>query len=82
MIYDASFTDDEYKSRVGWGHSTWRAAADVADAAAVGQLVLFHHDPGHDDATMDAIGQEIATRRPGSVVAMEGMWLRTGSGGG
>jgi phosphoribosyl 1,2-cyclic phosphodiesterase len=82
MIYDASFTDDEYTSRVGWGHSTWRAAADLADAAAVGRLILFHHDPGHDDATMDAIAQEIAARRPGSVVAMEGMWLRPGSGGG
>jgi phosphoribosyl 1,2-cyclic phosphodiesterase len=82
MIYDASFTDDEYKSRVGWGHSTWQVAADLADAAMVGQLVLFHHDPGHDDATMDGIAQAVAARRPGSVVAMEGMWLRPGSGGG
>jgi phosphoribosyl 1,2-cyclic phosphodiesterase len=81
MIYDASFTDDEYQSRVGWGHSTWRAAADVADAAKVGQLVLFHHDPGHDDATMDAIAEEISVRRPGSVVAMEGMQLQLGSCG-
>jgi phosphoribosyl 1,2-cyclic phosphodiesterase len=80
MIYDASFTDDEYKSRVGWGHSTWRVAADLADAAKVGRLVLFHHDPGHDDATMDAISQKIAARRPGSLVAMEGMLLRPDSG--
>lgn len=71
-----AFTDDEYKSRVGWGHSTWRVAADLADAAKVGRLVLFHHDPGHDDATMDAIAQNIAARRPGSLVAMEGMQLR------
>ena len=81
MIYDASFTDGEYASRVGWGHSTWRAAADLADAAQIGQLVLFHHDPGHDDAMMDLIAEEIAARRPGSVVAMEGMWLKPGSGG-
>jgi phosphoribosyl 1,2-cyclic phosphodiesterase len=75
MIYDASFTDGEYPSRVGWGHSTWRAAADLADAARVGKLVLFHHDPAHDDALMDAIAQSIAARRSGSVVAMEGMRL-------
>jgi phosphoribosyl 1,2-cyclic phosphodiesterase len=75
MIYDASFTDEEYASRVGWGHSTWRAAADLADAASVGQLVLFHHDPGHDDAMMDSIARDIAARRPGSLVAMEGMLL-------
>jgi phosphoribosyl 1,2-cyclic phosphodiesterase len=75
MIYDASFTEEEYKSRVGWGHSTWRAAADLADAAAIGQLVLFHHDPGHDDTTMDTIARAIVARRPGSLTAMEGMRL-------
>jgi len=82
MIYDASFTDDEYKSCVGWGHSTWQAAADLADAAGVGQLVLFHHLPDHDDDTMDAIGQAVAVRRPGSLIAMEGMRLRLVAGGG
>jgi phosphoribosyl 1,2-cyclic phosphodiesterase len=80
LIYDASFTDREYKSRVGWGHSTWQAAADLADAAKVGRLVLFHHDPGHDDATMDTIARQIAARRPGSLVAMEGMQLQLDSG--
>jgi phosphoribosyl 1,2-cyclic phosphodiesterase len=79
LIYDATFTDDEYKSRVGWGHSTWRVAADLADAGGVGQLVLFHHDPSHDDAAMDAIAEAIEARRPGSVVAMEGMRLRVGA---
>jgi len=81
LIYDASFTEDEYKSRIGWGHSTWRAAADLADAANVRTLVLFHHDPGHDDAAMDAIARSIEERRPGSVVAMEGMRLRLDAGG-
>ncbi len=75
MIYDASYTDEEYACRIGWGHSTWRAGADLADAAGVRQLVLFHHDPAHDDATMDAIGQAVAVRRPEAVVAQEGMQL-------
>jgi phosphoribosyl 1,2-cyclic phosphodiesterase len=73
MIYDASYTDAEYPSRVGWGHSTWEAGVRLADAAAVGQLVLFHHDPDHDDDTMDAIAAAVADRRPGSSVAKEGM---------
>ena len=73
MIYDASYTDAEYQSRVGMGHSTWQVGANLADAAAVGRLVLFHHDPGHDDTTMDVIGSAVASRRPGSLVAMEGM---------
>lgn len=75
LIYDASYTDEEYAARMGWGHSTWRAAADLADAAGVGTLMLFHHDPSHDDATMDGIAAAIAARRPGSIVAVEGMRL-------
>jgi phosphoribosyl 1,2-cyclic phosphodiesterase len=78
MIYDASYTDAEYQSRIGWGHSTWQAGANLADAAAVGRLVLFHHDPAHDDAIMDAIANAVADRRPGSLVAMEGMELAVG----
>ena len=54
LIYDASYTDAEYQTRIGRGHSTWQAAARLADVAAVGRLVLFHHDPDHDDDAMDA----------------------------
>ena len=78
LIYDASYTDAEYQSRVGWGHSTWNAGVGLADAAAVGRLVLFHHDPAHDDAMMDEIGHAAARRRPGSIVAREGMRLAVG----
>jgi phosphoribosyl 1,2-cyclic phosphodiesterase len=75
MIYDATYTASEYQSRVGWGHSTWQAGTSLADAAAVKQLVLFHHDPSHDDAAMDAIGRAAAKRRPGTLVAREGMTI-------
>jgi len=75
LIYDASYTEAEYALRVGWGHSTWPAALRLADAACVGQLVLFHHDPGHDDAMLDAIAVAAAGRRPGTLVAQEGMIL-------
>jgi phosphoribosyl 1,2-cyclic phosphodiesterase len=78
LIYDASYTDAEYRSRVGWGHSTWQAGVSLADAAAVRQLVLFHHDPSHDDDVMDAIAGAAADRRPGTLVAREGMTLAVG----
>ncbi len=80
LIYDASFTEDEYVTRVGWGHSTWQAAVALADTAGVGQLVLFHHEPNHDDATMDTIVRDAAARRPGTIAAMEGMILTVGAG--
>lgn len=75
LIYDASYTEDEYKTRVGWGHSTWQMAVALAMEAKVGQLVLFHHDPDHDDDTMDAICRAAAERFPGTLVSREGMRL-------
>lgn len=75
MIYDAMFTDEEYPKFVGWGHSTWQEALRVADAAGVGQVVLFHHDPYHDDAVMDRIAAAAEAVRPGTLVAREGMVL-------
>jgi phosphoribosyl 1,2-cyclic phosphodiesterase len=55
LIYDAMFTDAEYRAgKVGWGHSTFEEAVRIALAARVGRLVLFHHDPLHDDDFLDA----------------------------
>ena len=79
MIYDATYTEAEYRSRIGWGHSTWQAGASLADAAGVRQLVLFHHDPSHDDRAMDAIASAVAEKRPGTLVAREGMVIGIGA---
>ena len=76
MIYDATYTDEEYPARRGWGHSTWQEAVRLADAAKVGTLVIFHHDPDHDDAFMDRVAAEAAAARPGTIVAKEGLILR------
>ncbi|MEM7793265.1 MAG: MBL fold metallo-hydrolase [Cyanobacteria bacterium P01_C01_bin.118] len=79
MIYDCTYTDAEYNSeissKVGWGHSTWQEAVKLAKAANVKKLVVFHHDPLHDDDFMDDIGRKTATEFPNSIVAHEGMIL-------
>jgi phosphoribosyl 1,2-cyclic phosphodiesterase len=80
LIYDASYTDGEYPAHIGWGHSTWQAGVTLANAASAGQLVLFHHDPSHDDAAMDAIAKAVVKRRPGSVTSREGMRIVIGQG--
>ena len=76
MIYDCTYTDEEYPSHVNWGHSTWQQAVKLAKAARAKTLAIFHHDPGHDDNTMDAISAEAKKTFPGAVVAREGMMLR------
>ncbi|NEQ43892.1 MAG: MBL fold metallo-hydrolase [Leptolyngbya sp. SIOISBB] len=77
MIYDSTYTDNEYhnekSSKVGWGHSTWQEAVKIAKAANVKQLVIFHHDPLHNDDFMDEVAQDTAEQFPNSVVAKEGM---------
>jgi phosphoribosyl 1,2-cyclic phosphodiesterase len=76
MIYDCTYTDAEYPAHRHWGHSTWQEGVRLADAARVGTLVIFHHDPEHDDPFMDRIAAEAAKARPGTIVAQEGLILR------
>lgn len=75
FIYDSNYTAAEYPDYRGWGHSTWQAGADLADAAGVKTFVIFHHDPSHDDDFMDIVAAEAEERRPGTLVAREGMIL-------
>lgn len=75
LIYDAQFTPEEYRSKGGWGHSTWLEATRVARDAGVKQLVLFHHDPDHTDDMMERICEEARREFVATEVAAEGMTL-------
>ncbi len=75
MIYDGTYTDQEYPRFKGWGHSTWQQGIAVANAGGVKTYVIFHHDPSHDDAFMDKIQADAEAARPGTLVAREGMAL-------
>lgn len=56
-IGDAQYMDDEYPARIGWGHSSISLTVEVALAAQVRALCLFHHDPLHDDTTVAAMAE-------------------------
>ncbi len=75
MVYDATYTDNEYPQFRGWGHSTWEEGMRLANAAGVKQLIIFHHDPSHDDDAMDQIAAGAKSARPGTIVAYEGLTL-------
>ncbi|MCG8603443.1 MBL fold metallo-hydrolase [bacterium] len=77
LIHDAQYDPDEYMNprspKQGFGHSTYHMAAEVAKAAKAKHLVLFHHDPSHDDdkiAEMEAKTQKIF---PNSTAGAEGL---------
>ncbi len=53
LILDAQYTDEEYEKHIGWGHGSLSRVVSLALDAKVKQLILFHHDPGHDDEKID-----------------------------
>ena len=77
LIHDAQYLASEYLSaanpRKGWGHSTVESATEVAKKAQVKELVLFHHEPTHDDRCIDQILKLARRRFPETAVAAEGM---------
>jgi phosphoribosyl 1,2-cyclic phosphodiesterase len=75
VIHDAQYTADEYEQRVGWGHSRVTDAVDLARQARARRLVTFHHDPAHNDATLDEM---LATARARAGDALEVMPGREG----
>jgi phosphoribosyl 1,2-cyclic phosphodiesterase len=77
LIHDSQYLPEEYSGMPvptqGYGHSTYEMACEVARAAGVRQLALFHHDPSHDD---DAVRRKEARARKrfaSSFAAHEGM---------
>jgi hypothetical protein len=68
-------------ARVGWGHSTFEAAVELARAAGVGRLALFHHDPRRSDDEVAEIEARARDLFPGTVAAREGAVLRVGQAG-
>jgi len=55
VVYDSTYTDDEFERRVGWGHSTWQEGVRLCRAAKVRRFGIFHHDPDHEDPMMEQI---------------------------
>ncbi len=79
LLHDSMYTPEEIRTHAGWGHSTFIEAVELAHEAGVKRLGLFHHEPEHDDAEMDAIvdrARQAAARLGGSLevfAAAEGM---------
>ncbi len=53
LIADGQYNDQEYLERRGWGHSSCFSTVDLAVAAGVKHLSLFHHDPTRSDYDVD-----------------------------
>jgi phosphoribosyl 1,2-cyclic phosphodiesterase len=62
LIHDCQYADAEYAPRRGFGHSRLSDTLSFAGRAGAAHTLLFHHDPGHDDDDLDALGQQAASK--------------------
>ena len=81
LILDAQFSAAEYKTHTGWGHGCLDDAVALAMKAGVRHLCLFHHDPDHDDKTIDGFvkrARQLVAKRKSKLkvdAAREGMTI-------
>ncbi len=74
LIYDAQYLPEEYEaSKRGWGHSTWREGVNIVMESGAKELILFHHDPDHNDTLIDSIVTQARSYYPSVRAAAEGM---------
>ena len=79
LILDTQYTDEEYQSHIGWGHGSLGTAVSLALDATVRKLVLFHHDPSHDDEAIDRMLKEARKLAAKSETYMEVEAAREGA---
>jgi ribonuclease BN (tRNA processing enzyme) len=73
LVYDAQYLPEEYEAkRRGWGHSHWREGVNIVKDSGAKELVLFHHDPDHDDQCIDSLVKSAAEFYPRVRAAQEG----------
>ena len=62
LLHDCQYTDDEYPTHIGWGHSPVSDAISFAHRAQAERVLLFHHDPLHTDDFLDTLGKGVGER--------------------
>lgn len=79
FLHDCQYSQQEYKTKRGWGHSCGDALAAVAAHAMPGRMVLFHHDPDHSDEQVEAIHTEFRAGLENRGVTLQSECAREGS---
>jgi phosphoribosyl 1,2-cyclic phosphodiesterase len=76
LIYDTDYPEQLYCDipvATVQHHDAWHSGVDVAIAAGVKRLIMFHHDPAHEDDFLDKVEAQVKTRFPNVLLAREGM---------
>ncbi|MCP4131585.1 MAG: MBL fold metallo-hydrolase [bacterium] len=71
LIADCQYTEEEYPSRIGWGHSTVERVVALSKETGVKRLYMYHHDPYHDDKQIDRMVKD-AKKKAGKSLKVYG----------
>lgn len=55
LIHDTTYTPEQYRTHIGWGHSHYEYTLQFAADAGVKNLFLFHYDPSLTDKDVDDV---------------------------
>ena len=76
LFYDGQYTPEEYEKKKGYGHSTPQHGVMIMEKSGAKMMRIVHHDPGHDDAALLKMEDEIKTEDIAFARQGEVIWLQ------
>ncbi len=64
LIHDAQYIDETYKTKLGWGHSTYSQVMQLARDAGIKNVIFTHHDPSSNDDFISKVVNDMRTQFP------------------
>lgn len=72
IVYDGMYTDDEYPTKVGFGHSTWQEGCRLAASVKPEKLIITHHSPNREDKDLRKFEEQAREIFPNTDFARSG----------
>ncbi|MEL6384632.1 MAG: MBL fold metallo-hydrolase [Cyanobacteria bacterium J06626_18] len=76
VIYDGTYSDTAYHDLNGSANIPWERSIEIAKQAQIEELILFHHNPAHDDDYLEQMESEIHKQFSNIHLAREGMVMQ------
>lgn len=73
LIFDGTYLDMAYADPQSHHQAPWHLGVEIAKTSGVKRLLLFHHNPCHNDSYLAQLEQHIQATFPAAALAQEGM---------
>ncbi len=64
LIHDAQYIDEAYKTKLGWGHSTYSQVMQLAKDGRIRRVIFTHHDPSSNDDFISRVVNDMRRQFP------------------